>query len=96
MNKFYNLLGKYHSFQPLVTKSSFIGMCYMMGFLVGSLVFGLISDKYGRKIALLTSVVLSGAFSFIGNIETRHTQNGYTIYSGFLRVLLAGWVERSE
>jgi MFS family permease len=36
-------------FQPLVTRNAFIGMLYMFGMLIGSYVFGVISDKWGRR-----------------------------------------------
>ena len=46
-------------FQDLVSQSDFINMGYMFGMLVGSFLFGIISDKIGRKKALLISGILS-------------------------------------
>lgn len=52
--------------KPLVTKVSFIGMMYMFGMLIGSFVFGVMSDKIGRKKTLMVSVFFSGASSLGG------------------------------
>ena len=48
-----------------------INMGYYFGLLIGSLAFGLISDKFGRHKALLSSAILSGvislSMSFVAN-----------------------------
>ena len=46
-------------FQDIVSQSDFINMGYMFGMLVGSFIFGIISDRIGRKKALLISGILS-------------------------------------
>lgn len=48
---------------PVVSQMALINMGYMFGLLIGSLVFGLVSDKFGRRIALLSAAILSGAIS---------------------------------
>ena len=42
---------------------TFINMGYMLGLLIGSMVFGLVSDWFGRRKALLSAAVLSGCIS---------------------------------
>ena len=59
-------------FQPLVSKASFVGMCYMFGMLVGSFVFGVLSDKLGRKLSLLTAIVIASVTSFGGAFLTEY------------------------
>ena len=50
-------------FQDVVSQIDFINMGYMLGMLIGSFVFGIISDKLGRKKALLISALYSGLVS---------------------------------
>ena len=46
---------------------SFTESCFMLGLLLGSLTTGFISDKFGRKKALLASMVVSSAGSLAGS-----------------------------
>jgi len=56
----------------------------MIGLLFGSVILGILSDNYGRKIALLTSVVF---LSCSGNLAVLpkpiHIQNSM-LFSGFI------------
>ena len=47
-------------------------MGYMFGMLVGSFVMGIISDKLGRRKALLISAVFSGAISLAGSFVSSY------------------------
>jgi OCT family organic cation transporter-like MFS transporter 4/5 len=49
--------------KAVVSQMAFINMGYMFGMLVGSFVFGIISDKIGRRKALLLSAILAGSTS---------------------------------
>jgi len=44
--------------QPLISKSAFIGMAYMFGVLVGSVINGILSDRIGRKKTLLIAILV--------------------------------------
>jgi len=48
------------------TKVAWIGSAYMFGLLIGSYVSGVMSDKYGRKVGLLFSILLSSTASLVG------------------------------
>ena len=56
----------------MVSKIDFINMGYMFGMLVGSFVMGIISDKLGRRKALLISAVFSGAISLAGSFVSNY------------------------
>ena len=56
----------------MVSKIDFINMGYMFGMLVGSFVMGIISDKLGRRKALLISAVFSGAISLAGSFVSSY------------------------
>ena len=49
---------------------AFTGACYMVGLLIGSFVFGFISDKFGRKIAMLGCILVSSSASLAGSFMT--------------------------
>ena len=53
-----------------IGRDSFVGMCYMFGFLVGSFLFGILSDRFGRKWALMASVTFSSATTLAGAFIT--------------------------
>ena len=42
---------------------TFINIGYMVGLLIGSMAFGVISDKFGRRKALILGAVMSGCIS---------------------------------
>ena len=42
---------------------TFINSGYMVGLLIGSMAFGVISDKFGRRKALILGAVMSGCIS---------------------------------
>ena len=47
-------------FKPTVSQKDFINMGYMLGMVIGSFVFGLMSDHFGRKKTLIFSAIVSG------------------------------------
>ena len=57
--------------QPLITRTTFISMLFMVGQFVGSLTYGMLSDKIGRKkslvVAILTCSITSLVQAFIKN-----------------------------
>ena len=42
---------------------TFMNIGYMVGLLIGSMAFGVISDKFGRRKALILGAVMSGCIS---------------------------------
>lgn len=65
----------------------------MVGIFFGSLIFGYISDKYGRVIALLLGIVLVCVSSLVGVFMP--TAVGYGIFrfiSGRLKQILKGFI----
>ena len=66
-------------------------MCYMFGFLIGSVLFGVLSDRAGRKVALVVSVVSSSLLSFAG----RQSINFVFLQTWLSRWLVHPLLERS-
>ena len=46
---------------------AFTGAMYMIGLFIGSFLFGFISDKFGRKIAMLGCILVSSSGSLAGS-----------------------------
>ena len=53
-------------FQPLISRTEFIELGFIWGFMIGSTVFGVMADRLGRRPAMLTSVAVSSLTSFVG------------------------------
>ena len=49
--------------QPTMSRNAFIGVCYMIGLLIGSFLGGIMADKIGRRKTLFIGIIISGAFS---------------------------------
>ena len=47
-------------------------MCYFLGLMIGGILFGLASDKYGRRQALIFSILVSATTSMIGVAMTTY------------------------
>ena len=47
-----------------MSQKDFINMGYMLGMVIGSFVFGLMSDHFGRKKTLIFSAIVSGCICF--------------------------------
>merc|ERR1712241_475710 len=45
---------------------AFTGCCYMLGLMIGSFIFGFLSDHYGRRLGLLGCILVSSTASLVG------------------------------
>ena len=55
-----------------MSKAALIDAFYMFGFLFGSLLIGMLSDRFGRKKALFLSVIGASVFTFVGAFITQY------------------------
>ena len=55
-----------------MTKIAFLNMCYFCGLMIGGISFGLASDRYGRRTALIFSILASSLTSLMGAALTTY------------------------
>ena len=50
----------------VLLQPAFTGCCYMLGLMIGSFIFGFLSDHYGRRLGLLGCILVSSTASLVG------------------------------
>ena len=53
-------------------KVALVGTIYMAGLFCGSIIWGTIGDKFGRKISLMGAIITGSLFSLLGTFSSNY------------------------